>query len=83
MAIQDFVKAAPESVGIPSEAVERFLDRLEAYGMCMHSVLMLKDAKLLCEGYYAPFTAKDFHRMYSVSKSFTSMAVGLLIGEGV
>ena len=81
MAIQDFVKAAPESVGIPSEAVERFLDRLEAYGMSMHSVLMLKDAKLLCEGYYAPFTAKDFHRMYSVSKSFTSMAVGLLIGE--
>ena len=39
--------------------------------------------KIFAEGYYAPFT-KDFkHRMYSVSKSFVSIAVGFCIQDGL
>ncbi len=72
----------PEQAGIPSAAVERFLDRLEQNRLCMHSFLMVKDGGVLAEGYWKPFHNLRKHRMYSVSKSFVSIAVGVMIGEG-
>lgn len=73
---------SPESVGIPSEAVGRFLKKLEEDGLCMHSVLMLRHGKLAVEAYWKPFDKTSMHRMYSTSKSFVSVAIGILIGEG-
>ena len=74
--------AAPESLGIPSRAIIGFLDELAALCFPMHSILLARHGKLAAEGYCPPFDAGRRHRMYSVSKSFTSVAVGLLIGEG-
>lgn len=48
----------------------------------MHSILLLHKDKLIAEGYYAPYTADTLHRMFSISKSFTSIAIGLLEAEG-
>lgn len=72
----------PENAGIPSAAVERFIDRLEDSRLCMHDFIMVKDGGILAEGYWKPFHAQRKHRMYSVSKSFVSIAVGVMIGEG-
>lgn len=72
----------PEAAGIPSKAVLGFLDELEQKGLCMHGFTILKDGKVLSEGYYAPFHANFPHRMFSVGKSFTSVAIGLLQEEG-
>lgn len=72
----------PESVGIPSAAVLGFIDELKKDGLCIHGFSMMKSGKVFTEGYYAPFH-KDFeHRVYSVTKSFTSLAIGLLQEEG-
>ena len=79
----EFRNVTPESVGVPSAAVMRALRRLtETKRLPMHSVLMLRDGKLFCETYWKPFDANRKHRMYSVSKSFTSAAIGILVGEG-
>jgi CubicO group peptidase (beta-lactamase class C family) len=48
----------------------------------MHSLLLLHKDKLIAEGYYAPYTADTLHRMFSISKSFSSIAIGLLEAEG-
>jgi CubicO group peptidase (beta-lactamase class C family) len=72
----------PEGAGIPSEAVARFLARLEAKRLCMHSVLMLRRGALAVEAYWRPFEERTLHRLYSTSKSVVSVAVGLLVGEG-
>ncbi|MBR6747416.1 MAG: serine hydrolase [Clostridia bacterium] len=78
-----FQTVTPESVGVPSAAVERFLKRLtETKRFPMHSVLLLRDGKIFSETYWKPFNAERKHRMYSVSKSFTSAAIGMLIGDG-
>ncbi|MGI6201574.1 MAG: serine hydrolase domain-containing protein [Christensenellales bacterium] len=74
--------ATPEAVGIASEHIEAFVRRLNARKLNLHSVLVIRHGQLAAEGYWAPFTAADKHRMYSVSKSFTAIAVGKLIGEG-
>ncbi|MBE6928715.1 MAG: serine hydrolase [Ruminococcaceae bacterium] len=74
--------STPESVGIPSAAIQRFLNRLEEKRLPMHSVLMQRGGKMVFENYWKPFDKDRKHRMYSTSKSFTSAAIGILAGEG-
>ncbi|BCJ96887.1 hypothetical protein acsn021_44560 [Anaerocolumna cellulosilytica] len=77
-----FDEASPESVGIPSQAVINFYKELKKDGFCMHGAMLIKNGQVIAEGYYAPFHKDSPHRMYSVGKSFTSVAIGLLQEEG-
>lgn len=77
-----FEKISPEKIGLPTSKVLEFIDALERRRIRMHSVLMLRHGKIFAEFYWAPFN-KDFcHRMYSQTKSYTSVAIGLLEEEG-
>lgn len=73
---------SPESVGVPSEAILAFLRRIERQQVNLHGFLVVRDGQIAAEGYWAPYTADSMHRMYSVSKSFVSLSVGLLVDEG-
>lgn len=78
-----FISNTPESVGVSSENVRRFYEVLNKNNLCTHSVILARGNTIFSETYYAPFH-KDFkHRMYSVSKSFVSVAIGLAIEEGL
>lgn len=77
-----FEKSSPESAGIPSCCISNFIKRLQAQEVPMHSILLLRHDMLIAEGYYAPYRADTLHRMFSISKSFTSIAIGLLEAEG-
>ena len=74
--------ATPESQGVSSEAIASFMDELERDGLNMHSFMLIKNEKVLAECYWPFFGADKKHRMYSVSKSFTSVAIGMMIDEG-
>ena len=77
-----FERITPEEAGVSSRQVLEFYDYLERRGLTMHSVLLAKGEALFAEGYWAPFH-KDFcHRMYSETKSYVAIAIGLLIEEG-
>lgn len=43
---------------------------------------MARHGQLALEAYYTPYDANTKHRLFSVSKSFTSIAIGLLCEEG-
>ncbi|MDD5603250.1 MAG: serine hydrolase [Eubacteriales bacterium] len=75
-------KVTPESAGIPSKAVTAFITRLKDKNLCLHSFIMIRHGKILAEGYYKPLSPDILHRMYSTSKSFLSVGVGILAGEG-
>ncbi|MDD4773398.1 MAG: serine hydrolase, partial [Eubacteriales bacterium] len=75
-------RSTPESCGISSEHILRFIDKLERYRLNMHSYIIIRHGSILSEGYWKPFCADRLHRMYSVSKTFTSAAIGLLCDEG-
>lgn len=62
--------------------IKRLLDQLDSAGVNMHGLLVMHGNRTIAEGYYAPFDENSMHRMYSVTKSFTSLAIGLLAGEG-
>ncbi|MGI6561071.1 MAG: serine hydrolase domain-containing protein [Clostridia bacterium] len=73
---------SPESVGIPSKAVLEFLEGIDRDRTCMHGFLLVRHGLIAAEGYWAPYHKDSMHRMYSVSKSFVSLAIGLMIDEG-
>lgn len=79
---RDFQSITPEAAGIPSMAVADFIDRLEDKTLPMHSILVLKGDRIAAEAYWKPFDETFRHRMYSTSKSFVSVAIGILAGDG-
>ncbi len=75
-------RPSPESLGVPSQAVLGFLDRLAGDGQEHHAFTLLRHGATVCEGAWAPYRLGDAHRMFSVSKSVTSLAIGFLLQEG-
>lgn len=71
-----------EEYGIPAQEARRFEEQIAASGVQLHGYLFLQGKKILAEKYYSVYNKESLHRMYSVTKSFVSMAVGLLIKEG-
>lgn len=77
----DLPRSAPEAQGVSSEAVLSFVeaaDRIE----CMNSFMLVRHGHVVAEGWWAPYRSEARHSLYSLSKSFTSTAVGLAIAEG-
>ena len=77
-----FERITPEAAGISSDRIVKFINKLEQRGAIMHSMLMMRHGKIITENYWAPFN-KDFcHRMYSQTKSYAAIGIGLLEEEG-
>ena len=77
-----FEKITPEEAGISSKYVGHFIKALEKRNLHMHSVLLCRGEKLFGEYYWAPYNKDSLHRMYSQTKSYVSIAIGLLLEEG-
>lgn len=80
--MRQFLTATPEEVGISSKDIAKFIKALKKNEIPMHSLLIIRYGKLVTETYYAPYKKDTLHRMFSVTKSFTSIAIGLLAEEG-
>ena len=74
--------ATPESRGISSQALLRFVRKLDRKGIPMHSLLVARGDDIILNAYWAPFTDKTLHRQNSVTKSFVTLAIGLLVEDG-
>lgn len=75
-------RSTPEAEGIASSAILDFLREADARLDSLHSVMVLRHGRVIAEGWWKPYAAEHPHSMFSVSKSFTSIAIGLAIAEG-
>ncbi|MEA4889562.1 MAG: serine hydrolase [Clostridiaceae bacterium] len=75
-------QSSPELTGVSSGDILEFLQAIEDQRINLHSYMMIRDNQIIAEGYWKPFHAEFMHRMYSVSKSFVSTAVGMMADEG-
>ncbi len=73
----------PESVGVSSKIVNDFLEDAKEKGYEFHSLMVIRNSKVAVEWYNGPFSKDEPHSVYSVSKSFTSTAIGFAISEGL
>lgn len=78
-----FKTVTPESVGISSQKVLDVVKIFDNIKLHNHSILMAKGNDIIYESYYKPFSESFLHRMYSVSKTFVAVAVGMAITEGL
>jgi CubicO group peptidase (beta-lactamase class C family) len=76
-----FQRSTPEAEGISSAALLAFVDALDQLGG-LHSVLLLRHGRVVAEGWWHPYAPEHPHMLFSLSKSFTSTAVGLAVAEG-
>lgn len=76
-------EARPEDCGIPQEAVEKLDRMLSRMRVGIHGYMLIRGDCILAEKYRAPFHKESLHRMYSITKSFTALAVGLLVKNGL
>lgn len=80
--INELQRSTPEAEGVPSHAVIDLFDSLVALPKTdIHSVMVLRHGKVIAEIYPAPFAPEYRHTMYSCSKTFVGVAVGLAIAD--
>lgn len=75
-------RTTPEAAGVSPAAVLNFLDRIEAEIDELHSFMLVRHGQVYAEGWWHPYTPQRPHWLYSLSKSFTSTAVGIAVEEG-
>jgi CubicO group peptidase (beta-lactamase class C family) len=75
-------RSAPEAQGVSSEGVRKFVEAADQRVNTMHSVMLVRHGHVVAEGWWKPQAAQTPHVMHSLSKSFTSTAVGLAVADG-
>ena len=84
MTTPDLPRRSPSAAGVDAAGVLAFVDALESTpGIDPHSVMLLRGGAVVAEGWWAPYTADRVHLLYSLSKSFTSTALGFAVAEGL
>ena len=75
-------RSIPEAQGISSDAISAFVSAAERDLDALHSFMLLRHGQVVAEGWWEPYRPDDQHMLFSLSKSFTSTAIGLLVAEG-
>lgn len=77
-----FEELLPEQVGVRSEGLLKMFSAIsESAEICPHSMLVLRNGKLIAKADWSPFTSAYPHVSHSLCKSITSMAAGIAIKE--
>lgn len=80
---QPFPRATPESQGISSHHVRRFLEELERdRELYMQDVMVLRNGNVIAEAAYGGQDLRCSKYTFSACKSVTSLAIGLLVDSG-
>jgi len=77
-----FPRSAPEAQNVSSSALLRFVDEADQKLDALHSFILVRHGQVVAEGWWAPYAAGEPHMLFSLSKSFTSTAVGLAVSDG-
>ncbi len=75
-------RSTPEAQGVSSAGIREFVETADKTVDTMHSFMLVRHGQVVAECWWKPEAAEKPHVLYSLSKSFTSTAVGLAVAEG-
>ena len=78
-----FQDASPESLGISSGGILRFLDRMEEKNIELHSFMVVRHGKCAAKGWWKPYAPELAHPLYSFGKTLTATAIGFARQEKI
>lgn len=73
--------STPEEQGIDSAVLANALEQIQARHIPIHSLLIERHGQIVLDSYFYPFADNKAHNVYSVTKSVTSMLVGIAMAE--
>jgi CubicO group peptidase (beta-lactamase class C family) len=76
-------RSTPEEQGVPSKTIARFFQMIEEKAYDVHGLMMIRHGKVIAEHWWAPYAPQYQHAMYSATKTFTAVAVGFAVQEGL
>ncbi len=76
-------RATPESQGMASVSIRKFLEAINSSGQEFHSLMILRHGNVVAEGWWAPYSSEHRMQLYSASKSFTGTAIGYAVSESL
>ena len=71
----------PASENVDVNILADFIQSLDTKFEGIHSIMVLRNGKVISEGWWSPYQAEDKHMLFSLSKIFTSTAVGIAVQE--
>lgn len=74
--------SSPEAQGVSSTAILAFVEKADENALGLHSFMLLRHGHVVAEGWWSPYGPGHPHMLFSLTKSFTSTAVGLAVAEG-
>lgn len=75
-------KSTPESVGISSRNLLSFAEALQKLDS-LHSFMLIRHGREVASAWWTPYNPDTPHLLFSLSKSFTSSAIGIARREGL
>ena len=78
-------RGTPEEQGISSAAILEFVKAADEQSVttnAIQSFMLVRHGHVVAEGWWSPYGPDIPHKLFSLSKSFTSTAVGLAIADG-
>ena len=76
--------STPEAEGVSSKGILDFIEAAETQQPdALHSMMIVRHGKIIAEGWWNPYNADSPHLLYSLSKSFTSTAIGFAVQENL
>jgi CubicO group peptidase (beta-lactamase class C family) len=75
-------RSTPESQGVSSAQIRKFIETADQTVDTMHSFMLVRHGKVVAEAGWKPESPDKRHVLWSLSKSFTSTAVGMAVAEG-
>ncbi|MGD9559661.1 MAG: serine hydrolase domain-containing protein [Oscillospiraceae bacterium] len=74
-------RAFPGDLGVDPEGLMAFAEQFEALGG--HAFMALRHGHVFAEGFCHPYGPQHLHPLFSITKSFTGIAVGFAVQEGL
>ncbi|GAA2522491.1 serine hydrolase domain-containing protein [Winogradskya humida] len=77
-------RSTPGEQGVDAGGIERFVAAVAGMdGVELHSLMVLRHGHVVDERWWHPYAPGIPHGLYSLSKSFTSTALGMAVAEGL
>lgn len=75
-------RSTPSAQGVRAGGITDFLAAVASAKLELHSFMMVRHGHVVAQGWWHPYAQPRPHMLFSLSKSFTSTAVGMAIAQG-
>jgi CubicO group peptidase (beta-lactamase class C family) len=80
---ESWLTSAPEEQGMDSQLLSQMIEAINERAFAIDCVLVVRNGYIVLEEYWNVYTAETKHELQSVTKSFTSVLIGIAFQQGL